>query len=83
VKVLIDKLHYLSEKYNLSLQIQQKGFKKPLSVTVDPKTVETLDSLRGEIPRSRYVEKALRQRFERETAGAKTEASRVADNNNN
>ena len=57
---------------NLTLQIE-KELKVPLSVTVDPETMETLDRLRGDdIPRSRYVERALKQRFERELVTANT-----------
>ena len=60
-------LLFISE-INLTLQIE-KELKVPLSVTVDAETLETLDKLRDEVPRSRYVERALKQYFERELAG--------------
>jgi hypothetical protein len=59
-------LLFISE-INLTLQIK-KELKVPLSVTVDPETLETLDKLRDEVPRSRYVERTLKQCFERELA---------------
>ena len=36
-----------------------------LGVTVEPKLVKEIDELRGEIPRSRVVERALNQFIER------------------
>jgi hypothetical protein len=57
---------FISEK-NLTLQIE-KQLKVPLSVTVEAETLQTLDKLREEVPRSRYVERALKQCFERELA---------------
>ncbi len=59
-------LLFISE-INLTLQIE-KELKVPLSVTVDPETLETLDKLREEVPRSRYVERALKQCFEKGTS---------------
>jgi metal-responsive CopG/Arc/MetJ family transcriptional regulator len=42
-----------------------KGQKYMLGVTVEPKLVKEIDELRGEIPRSRVVERALNQFIER------------------
>jgi predicted transcriptional regulator len=39
-----------------------------LGATVDPETIRKLDKIRGEIPRSRLVEKAIVQFLERNAA---------------
>jgi metal-responsive CopG/Arc/MetJ family transcriptional regulator len=46
--------------------LEPDGPKKSLTVTVGPKLINLLDQLRGEVPRSRLVEKALTQSIERE-----------------
>lgn len=46
--------------------LEPDGPKKSLTVTVGPKVINILDQLRGEVPRSRLVEKALTQFIERE-----------------
>jgi hypothetical protein len=45
--------------------LEPDGPKKSLTVTVGPKLINLLDQLRGEVPRSRLVEKALQQFIER------------------
>jgi predicted transcriptional regulator len=40
-----------------------------LGATVNPETVRRLDKIRGEIPRSRLVEKAIMQFLERNAQG--------------
>jgi len=41
--------------------VNQKGCKYYLSATVEPEMVKRIDALRGEIPRSRIVDRALSQ----------------------
>ena len=45
--------------------VNPKGYKYYLGATVDPETVKRIDRMRGEIPRSRVVERALLQFLER------------------
>jgi predicted transcriptional regulator len=47
----------------------QNGNKLYLGTCVDPAVMRGLDNLRGEIPRSRIVERALKQFLEREMIG--------------
>jgi predicted transcriptional regulator len=51
--------------------LEPDGPKKSLTVTVGPKVINILDELRGEIPRSRLVERALQQFIEREESERK------------
>jgi hypothetical protein len=44
--------------------VNPRGYKFYLGATVDPETVERIDSIRGEVPRSRVVERALQQFLE-------------------
>ncbi len=46
------------------LATHSKGQKCVFGVSVDPKLIEELDAFRGEVPRSRVVERALNQFLE-------------------
>jgi hypothetical protein len=46
--------------------VNSEGLRKRFAVTVRPQVADTIDEIRGMIPRSRIVELALTQYIERE-----------------
>jgi hypothetical protein len=52
-----------------------KGHKYTLGATVEPKLVQEIDAIRGEVPRSRVIERALNEYLARQKSAIAEESA--------